>query len=354
MEDGKIIFRARMPGDAIDLRIFENINDFHDAIRAENNIWREFPSFGKGGWDPSASYIQFKELVTQSAHSPEEIEKATDRYYSEHGGSPLCFYPSWTLAGKIIYPHKDNTDYLDGFATGFRNEPTLVLNTDFSGRKLSISWLQGLAAAQIVRNGLSTSSSENAMEEMRIIRDRHAQLMNEARERKSHLEDVYNKQLQIEAAVTYWGSKASEHEDEKKFWMKSIVAWSTLSLILLAAYLGYGKLFFTETIKVFNMEEPWAFVCGFLILASFVYWVIRFVVSQYNQHNNLATDARERETMAKTFLALITNESSKETVTKESHLGIVLAALFRPSAIGGCENGPVPFYEVLGNMLSKK
>ena len=189
---------------------------------------------------------------------------------------------------------------------------------------------------------------------MKAIRTLHARLMEEAVASKARMEKLYNDDLRLEAAVTYWGDKAKEHAKKKIFWMWSICGWSLVSLVMMSLYLIHGYIWFPATIEILGSKEPWAYVCGFLILASFVYWVIRFVVSQYNQHNHLYTDAKERETMVLTFLALVNEDNAKGSVTEKDHLGLVLAALFRPSAIGGCENGPVPFYEVVANVLNKK
>lgn len=342
-----------MPGGAVDVRKFPSIKEFQDALREEEAIWTNFPSFGKNPWTPSACFQQFTGETNKRDATPTDIEKTIDQYYSRNGAPLTYFYPSWTLAGRIICQHRNDNQFLDGFATALGDNRNLVLNTAFGDSKISVAWLQGLAAGQILSSGLSTSSSENAIEEMQIIRAQHAQLMKEAVESKYRMEKLYNEKLHLEASVTYWGAKAVEHERKKRFWMGSIVGWSVILLVVLGAYLKWGGKFYTETIKIF-VDEQWSFVCGFLILASFVYWIIRFVVSQYNQHNHLATDARERETMVETFLALVNDEKAQGTVTEKDHLVLVLAALFRPSAIGGCENGPVPFYETIANTLSKK
>jgi hypothetical protein len=100
--------------------------------------------------------------------------------------------------------------------------------------------------------------------------------------------------------------------------------------------------------------EPWAFICGFLLLASIAYWIIRISSRQFSNHNFLYNDAKERMTMTQTFLALCEDEKTKGVVIPKEHLVIVLAALFRPSASGSGEDGPIPFYEVVANIMKSR
>ena len=99
---------------------------------------------------------------------------------------------------------------------------------------------------------------------------------------------------------------------------------------------------------------PLHFVGGFIVLASVMFWFIRFSVRQYNNHKFLQQDARERVTMAKTFLALVADEKTRGHVTPKDELVLVLSALFRPAGGSSCDEGPKSFVETAAEIISMR
>ncbi|MGY8624155.1 DUF6161 domain-containing protein [Chromobacterium violaceum] len=85
-------------------------------------------------------------------------------------------------------------------------------------------------------------------------------------------------------------------------------------------------------------SNGWHFDLALLLLkATFCFWVVRIGVRFMLSHIHLENDAAERETMAKTYLALL-----RRGKIREEELGIVLGALFRPTGDGIVKDEGVP------------
>lgn len=138
------------------------------------------------------------------------------------------------------------------------------------------------------------------------------------------LENVYQEKLGLHSAVTYWGTKAVRHKNLAiGFAVATIVAFCIVGLFL---YLTITKLKIEGTIANLTFTE----VGLVALVATIGVWIIRILVRILLSNMHLFSDAKERETMMQTYLALINEGKMPEDEDRR----LILQALFRPSSTG--------------------
>ncbi|RWC10375.1 MAG: hypothetical protein EOS52_25015 [Mesorhizobium sp.] len=160
------------------------------------------------------------------------------------------------------------------------------------------------------------------------------------------VEAAYREQMALKAPVEYWRSKASAHEGKAKRqqkWASIYGATATVTLLVgLSCLASYALK--AATPVVIGGQPYTAPPAVFFILATIgvvastiAFWVGRIFVRLYLSELHLGMDARERETMVQTYLALIAERATEGTDDRH----IVLSSLFRPTADGIVkEEGP--------------
>jgi hypothetical protein len=174
--------------------------------------------------------------------------------------------------------------------------------------------------------------------------------LNESRARVQKAEEDLKAQMALQAPVIYWSAKRKAHRVWAGAWFGAMGATVVGSIWVMFWYLRHGSEWMTFTIG----SEPATFIAGFLFIASLVYWLCRFTARQYYNQHFLVHDAQERVTMVQTLLALMKTDEARESIGAKEHIGIVLAALFRPANPGTPETGPTPFYEAILNLIPKR
>ena len=101
-------------------------------------------------------------------------------------------------------------------------------------------------------------------------------------------------------------------------------------------------------------EIPWRQLGLFLLLSTFVLWGVRLCVKLLLSNIHLEADAREREVMIQTFMAMMRHKESREGVTKED-IAVVLAPIFSPSTSGVIKDdgGPASLTDFITRMSGK-
>ncbi|NVD46134.1 DUF6161 domain-containing protein [Qipengyuania atrilutea] len=167
-------------------------------------------------------------------------------------------------------------------------------------------------------------------------------------------ENTYTEFMQLRAPVDYWTGKSSEHGTEKSKAYENLRNYFIgLTLLLVAVFIAAGFL-------VVSMHdaanEPVALYvlisAGLAVLSTIGFWIGRILTKLYLSQHHLKTDADERATMIKTYLALTENGAASETDKQ-----IILASLFRPTADGIVrDDGPpdLAFQSIAARMLSGK
>lgn len=165
-------------------------------------------------------------------------------------------------------------------------------------------------------------------------------------------ENTYSHFMQLRAPVDYWTGKGSEHSAEKVKAYKNLRNYFIgLTLLLLVAFISAGCL----VVSVHDAaNEPVALYvlisAGLAVLSTIGFWIGRLLTKLYLSQHHLKTDADERTTMIKTYLAL-TEKGAASDADKQ----IILGALFRPTADGIVrDDGPpdLALQSIAARMLS--
>ncbi|MCX9145916.1 DUF6161 domain-containing protein [Erythrobacter sp. WG] len=167
-------------------------------------------------------------------------------------------------------------------------------------------------------------------------------------------ENTYSQFMQLRAPVDYWTGKSTDHSTQKATAYENLRNYFIgLTLLLLAAFVSAGCL----VVSVHDAEnEPVALYvlisAGLAVLSTIGFWIGRLLTKLYLSQHHLKTDADERATMIKTYLAL-TEKGAASDADKQ----IILGALFRPTADGIVrDDGPpdIALQSIAARMLSGK
>lgn len=219
------------------------------------------------------------------------------------------------------------------------------------------------------------------------------------KEELSSIKRTYEQEFALKASVHYWSNKAIHHRKMSVWFGGAAVTTGILAILVLGAsifFLLHGtdvaserthteaaapaslistrsskdspadsantkasstesiqsNLTETQTGPIRQIEEnpPWWKLGLLLILATFLIWLVRIIVQLFQSHMHLEGDARERETMLLTYLAML-----KENVApKEDHKLLILQTLFRPASTGIIKDDAAPstWLEILVSKIS--
>ncbi|MFY0630518.1 MAG: hypothetical protein JXR05_09065 [Flavobacteriaceae bacterium] len=193
------------------------------------------------------------------------------------------------------------------------------------------------------------NAQKKAVEERFDIEyDRHKSKMTES-------EDFYEKKLAVKNAVTYWSKKAKGHRTNSYIFgiiAGILIISSFIAIINFGNYIisldvsepsGDGRKILTET----GALQLWVY--GFFIVSmTLIIWFIRLVVKMFLSNLHLLSDANERETMIKTYLAL----EREEKTLKPTDRDLILPSIFRVSTDGFIKGDSAPNSPI--NIVTKK
>lgn len=164
------------------------------------------------------------------------------------------------------------------------------------------------------------------------------------------LKDTYDGFMQLEAPREYWGKKSQSHARGRK--LMAILA--TICAVLGAGGLGTAAWHLLPESQS-SGSIPWRQIGFFVLASTFVLWIVKLLVRLMLSHIHLYEDAKEREVMISTFLALMNHQESREGLKKED-IALVLAPIFRPSTTGVIKDdgGPQSFGELLKALTGGK
>jgi hypothetical protein len=163
------------------------------------------------------------------------------------------------------------------------------------------------------------------------------------------LKDTYETHMQLKGPLVYWREKRREHAKGKKVmgWVASISGVIGAGVLIAAAQ---------QLLPASQQADvvPWRSIALFLLISTFVLWLVRLFVKLMLSHIHLYADAREREVMISTFMALVRRQESREGI-KQSDLALVLAPIFRPSTTGviSDDGGPAMLTDYIGKLSGK-
>jgi hypothetical protein len=164
----------------------------------------------------------------------------------------------------------------------------------------------------------------------------------------------YIEQLRLNTAVEHWEKRAGKHEASYKLIRKWTISVGLCGLIgaLLASWGGvdFAKFLFSDAyatppthISIGGLRPTWLHELIFAAAISVLYltiylWLMLILVRTMMSEHHLGVDARSRESMAHTYLALLDNQGA----TDDKDRAIVLAALFRPVTDGLVKDDALP------------
>jgi hypothetical protein len=348
MEDGKIYFKVPTPGQLkLDDKVFESFDDFITVWSTELSKWDEVKRRTLGNQFLWNIFETFRGCIKDGINSKDasKINASIIDYYMSRAGDDKVFYPSWTSIGKLLTKNYGDNAEFEGCVFAIYPKSALAHLSSLSETKRIAAFIN----AYLLKSGVPLPQLDDFYGEAKKFELEQASVIAATRKRMQEMEEFYDTRMKLKSPVLYWNKKAKRHMQRRN---------GAVILTFISALLGAGLLFcYLIRGHDFLKEEmhgwPWAFVCGFLLLASFVFWAVRFFARIYNQQEALYNDAREREVMAKTFIALTSDEATKRAITKDEHIGIVLTSLFRPATCSFSNDGPVAPYETVVNVIKK-
>lgn len=167
----------------------------------------------------------------------------------------------------------------------------------------------------------------------------YTQGLADALDRFENTHNAYIEHMKLKAPVEYWREKASKHKKAAGH-MRNWLAGFFFAMI--AAYL-LGFILWHQDIAAFLLQFQAStgallvISAAFALLASLPLWIGRLLVKFYLSEHHLATDAREREVMTQTYLAL-----TADGVVDDKDRTLILSALFRSTPDGVVKDNAAP------------
>lgn len=162
---------------------------------------------------------------------------------------------------------------------------------------------------------------------------------------------VYDEQLALLAPTQYWDKRAKAH-----------ATWSGVIAIFFTAVLGSTLATFVVlgsphllAASLAKDVSPLLTLIPVLIPAFAAIWVLKILSRLLSENLQMMRDARERETMVKTFLALMRDEERGKALVRDEDRILILHALFRPSTVNAVDDAPpVHWFDILSNKVGAK
>jgi hypothetical protein len=198
-------------------------------------------------------------------------------------------------------------------------------------------------------SGRHSTADESWQERSTRMAEEFAGMRERSERDLKNLTDTYEAHMQLKGPLVYWRGKRREHRDQ----IKKLTNWSIftgiagLIALVLAASLLLPDHYPAETV-------PWRQIGFFVLTSTFVLWIIRLMVKLLLSHIHLYADAKEREVMISTFMALVRRQESREGIGK-TEISLVLAPIFKPSTTGVIKDdgGPATLGDFIGRLAGK-
>jgi hypothetical protein len=151
-------------------------------------------------------------------------------------------------------------------------------------------------------------------------------------------EATYKAQMQLQAPVEYWQSKAEKHAAALRRSRWTLIGFTALGSVILV-----GMLFYLTSVASSVAQKSTAettillkYAAIGVVMTTIAFWIGKVLLKIYLSDRHLLTDAEERIALIKTFLAL-SNDAKVEATDR----ALILAPLFRSAADGIVkEDGP--------------
>jgi hypothetical protein len=150
---------------------------------------------------------------------------------------------------------------------------------------------------------------------------------------------AYLEQMKLKAPVEYWREKATGHRTAARNLRHYV--WGFFVLMIGGYVIAFAALH--QQLSAFLLQFQGStgallvISAAFALLASLPLWVGRLLIKFYLSEHHLATDAKEREVMTQTYLAL-----TAEGAVDQKDRTLILGALFRSTPDGVVKDNSQP------------
>ncbi|WP_267087006.1 DUF6161 domain-containing protein [Xanthomonas sacchari] len=163
------------------------------------------------------------------------------------------------------------------------------------------------------------------------------------------LKKVYDTELGLRAPTTYWKDRAR----------KQLMTASIYGVVFAAVMASFSVVFIAEGVPYLHgiNEKANVFVAlAPLVIPAFAaVWILRILGRLLSESISLMRDASERATLVMTFLALMKDDSTGQSVIKDEDRILILHALFRPSSGAVVDDAPpVHWFDLLSSRVGNK
>ena len=180
--------------------------------------------------------------------------------------------------------------------------------------------------------GITTKQIEESLQVLMKKQADWASFSDTTQDEWETLRRTFESQLRLEAPAKYWRDLANATSTVAK---RSLVAFSAIAIAMIAILVIWGP-DFLEYLSTSNNVGPFTTLAFVSIPALTALWGLKHIARLFVTNIERSTDARLRETMTTTFLAL-TKEGSA-TADQHERL-LVLEALFRPPTPAPSDDG---------------
>lgn len=147
------------------------------------------------------------------------------------------------------------------------------------------------------------------------------------------LKRVYDEKLALLAPTEYWSTRSTAHQGKARNYA---IAFGLALVALVGVFVYYG---------IDHLGDPGTgsvviAVLPVLIPAFAGVWVLRILGRLLSENLKIAQDAQERETLVKTFLALMRDDTTGKSVVTDEDRTLILHALFRQSTVTAVDDAP--------------
>jgi len=164
------------------------------------------------------------------------------------------------------------------------------------------------------------------------------------------LKKVYDEQLALAAPTQYWKERAENH---KVTAVKFARAFGAFLLLALGLFVWLGRPYISSA----SGNETASLILTLVPIAIPTFagiWILRILGRLFSENLQMMQDAKERQTMVKTFLALMREDKSAKPLINDNDRILILHSLFRPSSVTAVDDAPpVHWFDILTNKGGK-
>lgn len=165
------------------------------------------------------------------------------------------------------------------------------------------------------------------------------------------LKRIYDEKLALLAPTQNWADRAASH---KRVAIGFAISFGTLIVTFVALFALFAMPHLFEVAAQKDVS-PILTLVPVAVLAFAGIWVLKMLSRLLSENLQMMRDAQERETMVKTFLALMRDGKDGEPMVNDNDRILVLHSLFRPSSVSAIDDAPpVHWFDILTNKVTGK